>query len=105
MIHRFVTFLTQKELLEDPHSKVANALIHSTDHFSSGSKTFAIVYLWVHAVIKLIAVIGILKNQLWAYPFSLITLGALMIFQLYSIFFIKVSVGLIILTIFDVFIL
>lgn len=104
-IHRFVTFITQEELLNDPHDKVANYLLHATQHIGNGSKTFAIAYLWLHALIKLIAVIGILKNQLWAYPFSLITLGTLMLYQIYSIVFVKVSVGMILLTIFDVFIL
>ena len=104
-MHQFITFLTQRELLEDPHDKIANFLVHSTQHFGTGSKTFLIIYLWIHAIIKLIAVIGILKNQLWAYPFSLITLGLLMLYQLYTIFFVKASVGMILLTIFDVFIL
>lgn len=104
-MHNFIAFLTQKELLEDPHDKVANLLLHSTQHFSSSGKTFIILYLWIHAIIKLIAVVGILKNQLWAYPFSLVTLGALMLYQMYSIIFIKASAGMILLTVFDVFIL
>jgi len=104
-IHKFISFITQKELLENPHDKVASFLIHTTQHIGSGSKTFAIVYLWIHAAIKLIAVIGILKNQLWAYPFSLVSLGSLMLYQLYSIIFVKLSFGMILLTIFDGFIL
>lgn len=104
-MHRFIAFVTQRELLEDPHDKIANFLVHSTQHIGTGSKTFLIIYLWIHAIIKLIAVIGILKNQLWAYPFSLITLGLLMLYQLYTVFFVKPSVGMILLTIFDVFIL
>ncbi len=104
-IHRFITFVTQKELLEDRSDVVANFLLNSTQHISSNGKMFAIVYLWIHAAIKLIAVIGILRNQLWAYPFSLIALGILMLYQMYSIVFVTVSVGMILLTIFDVFIL
>jgi uncharacterized membrane protein len=104
-IHHFIAFITQKELLEDPHDKVSNLLLHSTSHISSGGRAFAIAYLWIHATVKLIAVIGILKNQLWAYPFSLITLGLLMLYQAYTIFFVKASVGMILLTVFDVFIL
>jgi uncharacterized membrane protein len=103
-IHHFIVFVTQRELLEDPHDKIANLLLHSTAHIS-GSQTFAIVYLWTHAGIKLVAVIGILRNQLWAYPFSLVTLGLLMLYQLYTIFFIKVAIGMVLLTVFDVFIL
>lgn len=104
-MHQFVAFITQRELLEDPHDKVASLLLHGTAQFASGSRAFAIVYLWVHAIIKLIAVIGILRNQLWAYPFSLVTLGLLMLYQTYSIFFVEASIGMIILTVFDVFVL
>jgi uncharacterized membrane protein len=104
-LHRFVALITQRELLEDPHDRVANLLLQATSHFSSGGTLFAIAYLWIHAAIKLVAVIGILRNQLWAYPFSLITLGLLMAYQVYSIVFVKPSVGMILLTTFDVFIL
>ena len=59
----------------------------------------------MHAAIKLTAVIGILANQIWAYPFSLVTLGALMIYQVYSIVYVKASMGMIFLTGFDIFVL
>lgn len=103
-IHRFLTFITQRELIEDPHDKIATSLFHFTQHLSSGSKTFLIVYLWIHAAIKLIAVIGILRNLLWAYPFSLISLGLLMLYQVYTIA-VKFSLGMLLLIIFDIFIL
>ena len=104
-IHNFVVFITQDELLEDPHDRIANLLLSSSQYLTSGNRTFLIIYLWIHAFIKFIAVIGILKNQRWAYPFSLITLGALMLYQLYSIIFVAPQLGLVLLTIFDVFIL
>jgi uncharacterized membrane protein len=104
-IHQFIVLITQRELLQDPHDKVANLLLQATAHITSGATAFAIAYLWIHAVIKLIAVIGILRNKMWAYPFSLITLGLLMIYQVYSIVFVRFSVGMLLLTIFDVFIL
>ena len=103
-IHDFIVFITQKELLNDPHDVIANLLLTSTQHLG-GSQTFLIIYLWIHATIKLIAVIGILKNQLWAYPFSLITLGVLMLYQIYHIVFVSPSIGMILLTVFDIFIL
>ena len=105
IMHRFIAFITQRELVEDPRDKVANLLIQSTQHFGSGSRAFLIIYLWIHATIKLIAVIGIIKNQLWAYPFSLISLGLLMLYQTYTIFFVHASIGMILLTIFDIIIL
>jgi uncharacterized membrane protein len=104
-IHDFIVAITQKELIEDPHDLIANALLGWTHSLDGASFSFLIAYLWIHAAVKLIAVVGILRNQLWAYPFSLITLGLLMVYQLYHIFFVRVSVGMILLTIFDVFIL
>lgn len=104
-IQSFITIITQKELLEDPHDVVSTLLGHLVQGLGTGGKSFVIAYLWVHALIKLVAVIGILRNQLWAYPFSLITLGLFMIYQLYTIFFVQPSVGIILLTLIDVFIL
>lgn len=104
-LHNFVAAVTQRELLEDPHDRIANLLLQSTSHFSSDSRMFFIVYLWIHAIVKLVAVIGLLKNQRWAYPFSLITLGLLMLYQVYSIIFVKVSIGMVLLTVFDVIVL
>lgn len=102
-IQNFVTLITQKELLHDPHDLIANALVHATRDLG-GTTTFLIVYLWIHAAIKLIAVFGLLRNKLWAYPFSFITLGALLLYQFYSLYE-KVTLGMSLLTIFDVFII
>jgi uncharacterized membrane protein len=104
-LHNFIAFITHRELVENPHDKIANLLIHATSHYADGGRTFLVIYLWIHAAIKLIAVIGILKNLLWAYPFSLISLGLLVIYQLYDIFFVRVSVGMVLLTLFDVIII
>lgn len=104
IVQRFITFLTYKELTEDPHDLIANLLVHAGQAFGAGSKTFAVVYLWVHAAVKLIAVWGILKQQRWAYPFSLITLGILTLYQLYTLH-VKVSAGMLILTVFDIIII
>lgn len=103
-IQGFVQLITQRELLHDPNDLVANYLVHAVKDIGGTTVTFLIVYLWVHAAIKLIAVIGLLKNWLWAYPFSLITLGILVLYQIYSII-IHHSIGMILLTIFDVFVL
>jgi len=104
-IHKFANFITHQELLESPNSYISHLILHTTQNFTNGGRIFLIIYLWLHAAIKLIAVIGILKNILWAYPFSLISLGALMLYQAYSIFFVKASLGMIGLTIFDILIL
>jgi uncharacterized membrane protein len=100
----FLAFLTQREVAEDPHDRLANFVLHSADHFNSGVKVYAVAYLWIHAVIKLVAVIGILRNKLWAYPFSLITLSLLVVFQVYSMV-VRFSLGMLLLTVFDLLII
>lgn len=102
VIHDFLVVVTQKELIEDPNDKIANFLLQSTQNLGTAHRGFLIAYLWIHAGVKLVAVFGLLRNQLWAYPFSLITLGLLMLYQVYSIVFVEPSIGLILLTIFDI---
>lgn len=103
-IKGFVSFVTQKELLADPSDPIANLLVHATAGLQQGAITFAVIYLLIHAIIKLVAVFGLLRNKLWAYPFSLITLGLLVVYQVYDII-VAHSIGMVLLTIFDVFIL
>ena len=103
-IHAFLVAVTQKEITEDPSDRVANFLLHSTAHIDTDAKAYAVAYLWVHAAVKLTAVIGLMRNKMWAYPFSLITLGLLTAYQAVSLV-VRFSVGLFLLTLFDVFIL
>ncbi len=104
-ISRFVATLTQPELAEDPRDRLVHYLMQSVRELGGTSRAFLIAYLWVHAAVKLIAVIGLLRNHLWAYPFSLITLGLLMLYQVYSIIFVSPSLLMIGLTLFDVVVL
>lgn len=100
-LHDFIVVITGNELLEDPHSVVAHFLLGWTAHLTNGMQLFLVAYLWVHAATKLIAVIGILRNQLWAYPFSLATLGLMMVYQMYEVV-VKASLFMTILTVFDI---
>jgi uncharacterized membrane protein len=79
------TALTQDELSEEPHDRLANYLLHTGQHLASGGTTYLVAYLLVHAAIKLVAVIALLQNKLWAYPFSLATLGVFMLYQIYQV--------------------
>ena len=47
---------------------------------------------------------GLLQKKLWSYPASLIVLGLFIIYQLYR-FFYTYSLGLIVLTVFDLIIM
>lgn len=103
-LQHFLTAVTARVFVDEPRSTLGAFLLHSAQHINLGNRWFAVAYLWIHAGVKLVAVFGLLRNQLWAYPFSLITLGILMIYQVYSII-VHVHIGMVLLTIFDVFIL
>ena len=100
-----VVLATHRELALHPNDFISNFLIHTSHQFTNSARLFFIVYLAVHAAIKLVSVIGILRNKLWAYPFSLLSLGALTLYQIYDIVFGSGSILVIGLTILDLAIL
>ena len=92
--------VTQDELIEDPKDFIATHLLGAAQHFSMASKSFYAFYLLSHGVIKLLLVVGLLRNQLWSYPASLIAIGLFIVYQLYRFSYTH-SLGLIALTVFD----
>ena len=102
-IQKFVSRLTQNELMEDRRDLIASTLQRAAGHLSIGAKTFAAFYLLSHGVIKLFLVIELLRKRLWAYPASLAMFGAFIAYQLYRLYY-RLSIGLTLLTIFDGFI-
>jgi uncharacterized membrane protein len=100
-IHQLVALATREELAQDPHDFLANLLLNNAGHISRDAITFLIVYLLIHAAVKLVAVLGIILKRMWAYPFALVTLSLLTLYQFYKIA-IKPSVGMILLTILDI---
>lgn len=97
----FVNMLTQEELIEDPKDFVATQLLAWAENFSVGTKNFYAFYLFSHGIVKLLLVVGLLRNKLWSYPASLIVLGVFILYQLYRFSYTH-SAGLIMLTVFDI---
>jgi len=92
--------LTQDELTENPHNLLANFILHGGQHLA-GATTFVIAYLLIHGALKLIVVAALLRQKPWAYPFALIVLGLFLAYQLYLLIVVT-SVGLVVLTLFDI---
>lgn len=103
-ITEFVTRITANEIAEDPRDFVATHLMSWAGALSPSTKGFFAWYLLSHGVIKLVLVAALLRNKLWAYPASLIVLGLFVAYQVYRYTFAP-SIGLIVLTIFDLFVL
>ena len=99
-----VQFLIQGELIEDPSDFVANTLQHYLPYLSQHSQLFASFYLLSHGVIKIFLVVGLLRNKLWAYPSAIVVFILFIIYQLYRYTYTH-SLFLILLTIFDVFVI
>lgn len=99
-----VKALTRDELIEDRNDFVATNLLNFAQHFSVSTQHFYAFYLLSHGIVKLLLVIGLLRNKLWAYPASLVTLSLFIVYQLYRYSYTH-GFGLIVLTVFDVFVM
>jgi uncharacterized membrane protein len=95
--------LTQHELSEDPHDFIARHILHSAGHLTHGGTLFAAVYLLSHGIAKVVLVVALLRDQLWAYPAMIVLLGAFILYQLYRLSY-HATLGLTLLTIFDAFV-
>jgi uncharacterized membrane protein len=99
-IRTLIRVLTQDELSEDPHDVLANWLTRFADSLNVDALTFGAVYLLAHGVVKLVLVIALLRNRLWAYPWMITVLLAFIAYQVYRLIT-SPTAGMMILTIFD----
>jgi uncharacterized membrane protein len=95
-----VVRLVAKELVHHPQDRLANWIAQWAESFSIDAKTFAVLYLASHGVIKLALVVGLWRNQAWAYPVSLIAFAAFIVYQIHRFTFTH-SPFLVVLTVFD----
>ncbi len=93
--------LIHKELIEDPTDFVATYIQHSLPYFSTHGQLYAAFYLLSHGIIKMILVVSLLRDKLWAYPATIVTLFLFIAYQLYRLIH-GYSLILVALTIFDV---
>ena len=103
-IRHLAVSLTRVELSEDPHDFIATHLLHTTNGLTGNAVLFGAVYLLAHGAVKVVLVVALLLNELWAYPWMIVALLLFIGYQLYRIS-LTPTAGLIALTIFDVVIL
>ena len=103
-ITQLANALTQEELIEDPNDFVATHLLALAQNFSIETKHFYSFYLLSHGAVKLLLVIGLLRGRFWSYPASLIVLALFVAYQLYRFSYTH-GAGLIVLTVFDIFLI
>ena len=99
-ITTFISVLINKELTEDPTSFVAIHTQGILPYLHAYGQLYFSVYLLIHGVLKVILVICLLRNKLWAYPATISVLSIFVIYQLYKIVF-GYSLFLVLLTALD----
>jgi uncharacterized membrane protein len=67
---------------------------------SSGGKLFVSIYLLGHGVIKMLMVLGLLREKRWVFPVAIIVLLGFIGFQIYYLCG-HFSIGLVIFTLLD----
>ena len=92
--------VTARELAEDPHDVLANLVIHGVASLDSSGVGFLALYLLLHGVVKVAIVVALLLGSRKIYPWAIAGLIAFLIFQVYELV-VSPSVGLVLLTVFD----
>ena len=103
-LQHWAKMLTAHELAQDPHDFVAQHLLRSASTLSRSTTLFGAVYLLTHGIAKVVLVVALLRERLWAYPWTIALLGVFIVYQVYRLSY-RLSVGLFLLTAFDVFVL
>jgi uncharacterized membrane protein len=92
--------LTAPELAEDPHAFIASHLLAAGEKMLSGSLLFAALYLLSHGIVKVVLVVAVLKDKLWAYPWMMAFLALFIAYQAWLLV-VRPTAGLVALTVFD----
>jgi uncharacterized membrane protein len=99
-INKMALRLTHNALSNNPHNFIASHFLHSAQGLAASGGVFASLYLLSHGVTKIVLVIEILREHLWAYKGMVAFLGIFIVYQLYLMIY-RPSYGLVILTLFD----
>jgi len=62
----WLVFLTNDELSEDPHDRIATYFFNLAHRVSIGNDLFGAIYLISHGLVKIILIIAMFKRRLWA---------------------------------------
>lgn len=86
-IMEWVQWLTQSELLQDPHDLLATSLENWAMNFGHDAQVFAGFYLLAHGVVKLTLAVLLFKERPWVFPLALVLFTALVAFSLHHLSF------------------
>ncbi len=93
--------LTQHELSTDPKDFISNHILKSAHNLTSTTLIFGAIYLLSHGILKIILVVEVLRQHLWAYIGLIVATLGFIIYQVYRLSY-KFTIGLTLLTLFDI---
>ncbi len=80
----FTHAVITRDLLGDPSGTLARHLEAASENFLNGdTKTFAVVYLLAHGLIKLGLVVALARKIVPAYPIAAVVLAAFVVYEVY----------------------
>lgn len=82
-VHQLVADVLAHDLIGPPDGTLARHLVAGTDEFASGNRSFAVVYLGLHGVLKLLLVVALLRRWMPAYPVAIVVLGVFVVYEIY----------------------
>jgi uncharacterized membrane protein len=82
-VHQLVADVLARDLLGSPDGFLARHLVSGTAEFTSGNRTFVVLYLALHGVVKLALVAALVRRWLPAYPVAVLVLAVFVAYELY----------------------
>jgi uncharacterized membrane protein len=82
-VQEVVEGVLARDLLGPPDGSLARHFVAGTAEFASGNRTFAVVYLGLHGILKLAMVAALLRTWVRAYP---LVIGVLVLFVGYELY-------------------
>ncbi|MCE0764677.1 DUF2127 domain-containing protein [Pseudonocardia kujensis] len=81
-VHRIVAEVLAHDLLGPADGTLARHFVAGTSEFVSGDRTFAVLYLALHGVVKLALVVALLRRWLPAYPVAVVVLLVFVVYEI-----------------------
>jgi uncharacterized membrane protein len=81
----FLIDMSEDALADNPDSFLAVHSLEALQHLPPLAQGFIAVYLFSRGFLKLLLVVALLRNQLWAYPAAIGVLGLFVCYQAYEV--------------------
>lgn len=79
---KLITLISKNELSEDPKDFLMNYLVAFSHTFTHSMQHFTSFYLLSHGIVKILVLILLWKEKLWAYPLSVVIFTVFIILQM-----------------------